>query len=174
MPADYSSPRLGERVFTLLDDMNNWGLRKRIFGEVDVFQFDHTHELWGHMNVNYVKLDRLPDFDHYGDMLTPLANGNFFTTTGEVLLPRVVVRSGDGDLIEVEADVRWTFPLRFAEIVWGNGDKTERKIIPLLTTRQFGESSFSWSINAPGWKWARVAVWDVATNGAFVNPVWRE
>ena len=174
MPADYSSPRLGERVFTLLDDMSNWGLRKRVFGEVDVFQFDSTHELWGHMNINYVKLDRLPDFDQYGQVLDPLARGEFFTTTGEVLLPRVAVKPGAGNRIEVEAEVRWTFPLRFAEIVWGDGAGTERAIIPLADTRPFGESSFRWSAEAPGWKWARVAVWDVAANGAFVNPTWRD
>jgi hypothetical protein len=28
-------------------------------------------------------------------------------------------------------------------------------------------------VKAPGWKWARIAVWDVAANGAFTNPVWR-
>ena len=25
---------------------------------------------------------------------------------------------------------------------------------------------------AENWKWSRVAVWDVAGNGAFVNPIW--
>ena len=28
--------------------------------------------------------------------------------------------------------------------------------------------------DAPGWKWARLAVWDVAADGAFTNPVWRK
>ncbi len=28
-------------------------------------------------------------------------------------------------------------------------------------------------ISAPLIPWARVAVWDVAANGAFVNPIWR-
>ena len=37
MPSDLSSPRLGERAFRILDDMNNWGLHKRAIGEVDVF-----------------------------------------------------------------------------------------------------------------------------------------
>ena len=77
-----------------VDDLNNQGLRKRMFGEVDMFQFDHTHELYAHMNINYVKLDRLPAFDRWGDALDPLAKGDFFTTTGEVLLPAV-------DLVEV-------------------------------------------------------------------------
>src|SRR5687768_12951202 len=69
--------------------------------------------------------------------------------------------------------VRWTFPLSFAEIVWGDGAQTYRTQIPLDTTRQFGSASFEWKAEAKGWKWARVAVWDIAGNGAFVNPVWR-
>ena len=89
MPADLSSPRLGDRSFDLLDDLSNHGLRKRIFGEVDMFQFDYTDELYAHMNINYVKLDRLPAFEQWGEVLEPLARGDFFTTTGEVLLPRV-------------------------------------------------------------------------------------
>ena len=173
MPADHSTPRLGERVLNLLDDMNNWGLEKRVFGEVDVFQLDHTHELYAHMNINYIRLDQLPGFDNYGRAIKPLAEGDFFTTTGEVLLPQVIISTSDADEIAVKAEVQWTFPLRFAEIVWGDGEKTDRKIIPLATTGSFGRSTFEWSAKAPGWKWARVAVWDVAANGAFVNPVRR-
>ena len=75
----------------LLDDMNNWGLGKRVFGEVDVFQLDHTHELYAHMNINYIRLDQLPGFDNYGRAIKPLAEGDFFTTTGEVLLPQVAI-----------------------------------------------------------------------------------
>jgi hypothetical protein len=56
-------------------------------GEVDVFQIDSTHELYAHMNVNYVKLPPLPAFDDYEKLLRALQRGDFFTTTGEVLLP---------------------------------------------------------------------------------------
>jgi hypothetical protein len=173
MPSDLSTPRLGERSLNLLDDMNNWGSRKRIFGEVDVFQLDHTHELYAHMNINYVKLDHLPDFDNYHEALEPLAAGEFFTTTGEVLLPQWTIGPAAGEEIAVNAEVSWTFPLRFAEIVWGDGSKTGRKVIPLDATREFGSSKFEWKAAAPGWKWARLAVWDIAGNGVFVNPVWR-
>ena len=93
MPSDLSSPRLGDRSFDLLDDLSNQGLRKRIFGEVDMFQFDHTDELYAHMNINYIKLDRLPAFERWGDAVEPLARGDFFTTTGEVLIPRVDFRN---------------------------------------------------------------------------------
>ena len=173
MPADLSSPRLGDRSFDLLDDLSNQGLRKRIFGEVDMFQFDHTHELYAHMNINYIRLDRLPEFDRWGDALTPLARGEFFTTTGEVLLPRTDLSRSTPDAIVASVDAQWTFPLRFAEIIWGDGQTTHRQMIQLTDTREFGTRTFEWKVAAPGWQWARLALWDVAGNGAFVNPVWK-
>jgi len=173
LPSDLSSPRLGDRAFDLVDELNNQGLRKRLLGEVDVFQFDHTHELYAHMNINYVRLDRLPAFDRWGDALAPLARGEFFTTTGEVLLPDVDLASSSADEIVARVRALWTFPLRFAEIVWGDGRTTYRETIDLTDTREFGSRRFEWRARANGWKWARVAVWDVAGNGAFVNPTWR-
>ena len=88
MPADLSHDRLGRRVLDLFDDMANWGQRKYVLGEVDVFKLDHTHELYGHMNVNYVQLDRLPTFQEgWQPLLDSLRGGKFFVTTGEVLIP---------------------------------------------------------------------------------------
>ena len=159
--------------FDLLDDLSNQGLRKRIFGEVDMFQFDHTDELYAHMNINYIKLDRLPAFEQWGQALEPLARGDFFTTTGEVLLPRVDLSKSTANEVVASVDAQWTFPLRFAEIVWSDGKTTQRETIPLAETREFGKRTFEWRAPAAGWQWARVAVWDVAGNGAFVNPVWK-
>jgi hypothetical protein len=173
LPSDLSSPRLGDRAFDLIDELNNQGLRKRLLGEVDVFQFDHTHELYAHMNINYIKLDRLPPFDRWGDALAPLAKGEFFTTTGEVLLPEVDLASSSATEIVAKVRALWTLPLRFAEIVWGDGQSTHRQVIELAETREFGNKRFEWRAQGSGWTWARVAVWDVAGNGAFVNPVWR-
>jgi hypothetical protein len=173
MPSDLSSPRLGDRVLDLVDELNNRGLRKRMLGEVDVFQVDHSHELYAHMNVNYIRLDRLPTFDRWGDALVPLARGEFFTTTGEVLLPNVDLASSSANEIVARTRVLWTFPLRFAEIVWGDGVATHREVFELADTRELDDQTFEWRVSANGWKWARVAVWDVAGNGAFVNPVWR-
>src|SRR4051794_13076204 len=99
MPSDLSSPRLGERAFRILDDMNNWGLRKRTIGEVDVFQLDMTHELYAHMNVNYLPLAELPDFDHYGHLLDAVAKGAGFISTGEIVLPQATITAGRGDSI---------------------------------------------------------------------------
>jgi hypothetical protein len=40
-------------------------------------------------------------------------------------------------------------------------------------TREFGQDEFNWTIQAKDWKWARLAIWDVAGDGALTNPVWR-
>jgi hypothetical protein len=67
--------------------MNNRGLRKRLIGEVDMFQADQTHELYAHMNANCVKLDRLPDWDHYGEVLDPLRRGDYFVCRAPFCFP---------------------------------------------------------------------------------------
>ncbi|MGO9262648.1 MAG: hypothetical protein ACLQU1_41165 [Bryobacteraceae bacterium] len=172
MPSDLSSPRLGERAFKTIDDMNNLGLGKRMIGEVDVFQLDTTHELYGHMNVNYVRLPALPSYDRYGQLLDAVAKGDSFITTGEILIPDVELK-GAGEVVTASATVDYTFPLRMAEIVWGDGAATHRQTIPLEDTREFAKRQFRWEAEANGWKWARLAIWDVAGNGAFTNPIWR-
>jgi hypothetical protein len=173
MPSDLSSPRLGERGFKTVDDLNNLGLHKQMMGEVDVFQLDMTHELYAHMNVNYLKLSSLPDFDHYDALLDAAAKGEGFISTGEIMLPKVAISGAGGDVLKINAEVAWTFPLRMAEVVWGDGRETHHEIIPLDSTRGFGTKSFTWDVKAPQWTWARVAVWDIAADGAFTNPTWR-
>jgi hypothetical protein len=172
MPSDLSSPRLGERAFKTIDDMNNLGLRKRMIGEVDVFQLDTTHELYGHMNVNYVRLPAVPSYDHYGQLLDAIAQGDYFISTGEILIPDVELK-GAGEVVTARATIDYTFPLRMAEIVWGDGVGVHRQGVPLEDTHEFGKRTFRWELEANGWKWARLAVWDVADNGAFTNPIWR-
>ncbi len=171
MPSDLSSLRQGLRALNLLDDMNNWGLPKRLIGEVDVFQIDSTHELYAHMNVNYVRLERLPDFDHYGQVLEALSRGDYFVSTGEVLLAKTEIKQVSQEQIVVQTEITWTFPLKFAEVVWGDGVKTQHQTFALDQTREFGSAKFEWNVDAKDWKWARLEVWDIAGNGAFVNPV---
>ena len=68
--------------------------KKYLPGEVDVFKIDHTHELYGHMNINYIRLepDRVPRFDEsWQPVLDSLRAGRFFVTTGEVLIPEFTV-----------------------------------------------------------------------------------
>ena len=180
MPSDYSSPRLGERALNLLDDMNNWGLRKFLVGEVDVFKMDHTHELYGHMNVNYLRLDRTPVFPDWSAVIEALKSGDYFVTTGEILIRDFKlngVTSGGmaklpaEDEVLVEAEVEWTFPISFYELIWGDGATTHRKIVQTIETGQFGRQRFQMKEKLPGARWARFAVWDVAANGAFTQPV---
>jgi hypothetical protein len=40
-------------------------------------------------------------------------------------------------------------------------------------TSQFATDDVTLAAKANGWKWARFAIWDIAGNGAFVNPIWR-
>ena len=93
MPSDYSTPRLGERALNLLDDMENWGHRKFLVGEVDVFKINHTHELYGHMNINYVKLDRTPQYGDWSPLVSALQGGDSFITTGEILIRDFKIRA---------------------------------------------------------------------------------
>jgi hypothetical protein len=172
MNVDLSSPRLGNRVFGVLDDFNNWGLHKRMIGEVDVFQIDSTHELYGHMNANYVHMDSLPAYDDYAKAIAAIQRGDFFTSTGEVLLRSGGLRA-DGDQLEVHAAIEHTFPLRWLELVWGDGRSVHTEVAALSTTSQFATDNVSVSAKDSGWTWARFAVWDIAGNGVFVNPVWR-
>ena len=184
MPADLSRPRLGERVLDLLDDMANWGQKKYVMGEVDVFKIDSTHELYGHMNINYLRLSELPKFSHgWQPVLDSLGAGEFFVTTGEILLPRFTVDGKQsGETLKLPEDQRpevsvtfdWTFPLRFAELVSGDGTNVFRERIDLDDTKPFGQRTLTLRPNLKGRKWVRLAIWDVAANGAFTQPVWLE
>jgi hypothetical protein len=170
MPADYSHPRLGLRVLDLLDDMNNWGKPKMIVGEVDVFKVEPDYELYGHMNVNYVKLDQVPRFSEgWHSLLDVLRAGEFFVTTGEVLIPSWSVNRATSEL---SADIEWTFPLAFAEIITGDGTKIYRQRIELADTGSFGSRTLKVPVDLRNRKWVRLEVWDVAANGAFTQPIW--
>jgi hypothetical protein len=173
MPADYSRDTLGWRVLDLLDDMNNWGADKRALGEVDVFKIEPHSELYGHMNVNYLKLDRLPRFsDGWQPVLDVLRGGEFFVTTGEILASHARLEHSAATAPELCAELTWTLPLAFAEVIAGDGTRTVRRRIDLSDTRAFGERAFRAALPAEaGLRWARLAVWDVAGNGVFTQPI---
>jgi hypothetical protein len=184
MPADLSHDRLGIRSLDLLNDMANWGQRKYVLGEVDVFKVRPSYELYGHMNINYLKLDRLPRFeDGWQPVLDALRHGRFFVSTGEVLLPEFKVGGKESGqtlklnsttTVEVTAHVDWTFPLAFAEVIWGDGRQVQRKRMDLSDNEAFSNKVLQISVDLKGAQWVRLEVWDIAANGAFTQPVWIE
>ncbi|RAV98230.1 CehA/McbA family metallohydrolase domain-containing protein [Pseudochryseolinea flava] len=181
MPADLSLPFLGKRVLELMDDMNNWGDRKKVLAEADLFTIENENEMYAHLNVNYIKLDKLPAFkDGWQSINDALQNGQFFSSTGEVLIPEFTVdgKSSGEEIasadkpLNVSFKIKWTFPMNYAEIISGDGKNVYREKINLDNTTAFGEQTVTKSINLSGRKWVRLEAWDVAANGAFTQTIW--
>ena len=172
LPVDLSQKRLCEvRYLGLLDDMNNWAGPKYMIAEGDTYMKYPDDETFPQLVVNYVKLDRVPKFDDgWNPVLTAMRAGNYFVTSGEVLLRDSAVE-GSGAKRTYTADAEWTFPPEFAELVWSDGNKVDRQIISLSDNTPFGSKKFRIPFDATGKKWIRFAVWDSAGNGAFTQPV---
>jgi hypothetical protein len=181
MPADLSQPMLGKRVLDLMDDMANWGERKHVIAESDIFQIEPDFEVYAHLNVNYLQLDKLPAFDAgWQPVLDAMRKGKFFVSTGEVLLPFFTVDGKQaGDSLNpgnkpatIKLKAEWTFPLNYIEIISGDGVNVHRQRIDLHDTESYGKKEFSFKVDLKGRKWVRVECWDVAANGAFTQQVW--
>jgi hypothetical protein len=172
LPVDQSEKRLCEkRCLGLLDDMNNWTGPKYLIAEGDTYMKYPDDETFPQLIVNYVKLDRVPKFDEdWNPLLRSMRAGDFFVSSGEVLLRNWGVE-GSGSHRTYNAEVEWTFPLEFAELVWGDGDTTHTQIVSATDLAPFGAKKFSIPFDAAGKKWVRFAVWDSAGNGAFTQPV---
>jgi hypothetical protein len=178
MGMDLSDKTLCEwRCFDAADTMNNKyagsGMRpKYIIADIDTYKKGPEDDLYPNFPVNYLKLDRVPGPDEdWSPILTALREGRFFVTTGEILIRNYAV-TGAAAPRTLTADAEWTFPLSFAEVVWGDGVKVDRQIIPATDLAPFGSKHFAIPFNAAGKVWVRFAIWDVAGNGAFVQPVW--
>ncbi|QHT66238.1 hypothetical protein GXP67_05975 [Rhodocytophaga rosea] len=184
MPADLSQHKLGKRVLDVMDDMANWGQKKYVIAEADLFKIEPNYELYGHLNVNYLQMEKLPGFkEGWQAVLDAMEKGKFFVTTGEVLLPGFTVNGkGSGETLKLPAggkatiilEASWTFPLQVAEVISGDGKEVYRKMINLTHTEAFGKKTYKFDLNLKNRKWVRVEVWDVAANGAFTQCVWLE
>lgn len=183
MPADLSQSKLGNgRILDLMDDMNNWGDKKKVIGEADLFTIEPENEMYAHLNVNYLQLDKLPAYnDGWQPILDVMETGKFFTTTGEVLIPSFTVNGqGLGSTVKLENaakanvsfNVNWTYPLNFAEIISGDGKTTYRHKVDLNNTLAFGQQTINQVLDLTGRKWVRLEVWDAAANGAFTQTIW--
>jgi len=173
LPVDLSQKRLCEsRCFGTLDDMNNWAGPKYLIAEGDTYMKFPDDETYPHLMVNYVKLNQVPRYNQdWSPILSAMRAGDFFVTSGEVLFRNWGIE-GTGSRRTYKADVDWTFPLEFVELVWGDGDKTGRQEISATSLWAFGSHHFEIPFDAAGKKWVRFAVWDSAGNGAFTQPVY--
>ena len=80
--------------------------------------------------------------DDWSPIIDAMKRGDYFWTSGEVLIPTYAVQ-GTGAKRTIAADVEWTFPLDFVEVVWGDGEKTDRQIIPATDLPPFGRKHAS-------------------------------
>ena len=178
MGMDLSETRMCEwRCFDAVDTMNNLyarsGVRpKYIIADIDTYQKGPEDDLYPNFPVNYLRIDKVPGPDEdWSAVLNALRDGHFFVTTGEILIPAYGVE-GTGDRRTISADVEWTFPLSFVEVVWGDGVKIDRQVVSATDLAPFGTKHFSIPLDTRGKAWVRFAVWDSAGNGAFTQPRW--
>ncbi len=182
MGIDASEKRLGEyRFLKLWDDTNNrmaaQGRPPKYALAISEIRSDKGErgrppydDAYGMSPVNYVKIDAVPGIDDMSPVIGALKQGDYFVTSGEVLIPFYEI-VGEGNRLTITAKVQWTFPLDFVEIVWGDGEKTGRRVVKASELPPFGSKRFEIPFNAAGQKWVRFAAWDVAANGALVQPV---
>jgi hypothetical protein len=178
MGADLSEQRMCEyRGFDTIDMMNNLYtnsglLPKYLIADCDTYQKGPADDIYPNVPMNYLKLDRVPGPDEdWSPVLKTLRNGDFFVTTGQILIKNYAVE-GSGNRRTVAAELEWTFPLEFLEVVWGDGQKVDRQILSATDLMPFGSKRFAIPFDATGKSWVRFAAWDSAGNGAFVQPIW--
>jgi hypothetical protein len=176
MGLDRSEQRLCEyRCQPLFDEMNNWMADtpispKYILSISEVRHQQPGDEIYASSPVTYVKLASLPPPDNTAPIIDALMRGDSFVTSGEVLIPSWTV-GGSGNRRTIVADVEWTCPLAFVEVIWGDGVKSDRQIVPAADLPASGTHRFEIPFDATGRKWVRFAAWDVAGTGAMGQPV---
>jgi hypothetical protein len=115
-------------------------------------------------------MNALPEPGDYAPIINALMNGNYFLSSGEVVIPSHQY-SGSGANASLTVDVEWTFPLDFVEVVTGDGERTTTKVVSTTDLAPFGKRTFTIPFDATGQAWVRFAAWDAAGNGAMTNPV---
>jgi hypothetical protein len=113
MGMDLSEKRLCEwRCFDAIDTMNNLfaatSLRpKYAIADVDTYKKGPEDDLYPAFPVNYLRLDRVPGpRDDWKPILKALRTGDFFVTTGEVLIPTYAADDRGRRGVDLSARVR--------------------------------------------------------------------
>ena len=173
LPVDQSQARLCEvRCFGVNDDMSNWAPKpKFMLAEGDTYMKRPDDDTYPFLAINYLKLDKVPAYNEsWSPVVEGIRAGNFFGTTGEILFHNWAIE-GSGAKSVYTANIEYTFPLDFAEVVWSDGTVVDRKIVSLTDTTAFGTKTLRIPFDATGKKWVRLAVWDAAGDGAWLQPV---
>jgi hypothetical protein len=173
LPADLSQKRLCEvRCFGLNDEMSNWAPKpKFMLAEGDTYMKRPDDDTYPFLAINYLKMDKVPLWNEsWEPVVEGIREGNFFGTTGEILFHDWKIE-GSGAKSVYTANIEYTFPLDFAEVVWSDGTTVDRKIVSLTDTTQFGTKTLRIPFDATGKKWVRMTVWDAAGDGAWTQPV---
>ena len=175
MGSDLSEIRMSDkRVLPLWDEMNNWMAVKNrrpkyLMSITETYGKNPGDDIYANGPVTYLKLDTLPTDGNYSSIIDVMMKGDYFVSSGEVLIPTHGL-SGSGASAVLNAEVHWTFPLDFVEVVWGDGRKTSNKIVSVKDLQPFANKSFAIPFDATGAKWVRFAAWDTAGNGAMTQP----
>ena len=176
MGLDLSEKRLCEyRCLPLLDDMSNWvadlPIPPKYITSISEARYQSPgDDIYASAPVSYIKLASVPAATDPSPVIATLMRGDSFVTSGEVLIRSYAVE-GSGAQRTISADLEWTYPLEFVEVVWGDGKTTDRQIIPATDLPPFGSHRFQIPLAAAGKKWVRFAAWDSAGNGALTQPV---
>jgi len=176
MGLDGSERRLCDyRCWPLLDDISNWVTDKaiplkKILSISEAMAQSAEDDIYASAPVTYLQLAELPAPEDVSTVINALKNDYSFWTTGEVLAPSFELR-GKGAEATIVADVEWTFPLDFVEVIWGDGTTTGRKIVSTTDLPPFGKQRFEIPFDARGKKWVRFAAWDIASDGAVLQPI---
>jgi hypothetical protein len=176
MGSDLSEVRLSDfRVIPLLDDMNNWiadsTLRpKYLLAITETYFKAPGDDIYANGPVSYLRIGDLPEPGEYAPIVDALMEGDYFVTSGEVLIPSHRY-DGSGADMTLTADVQWTFPLDFVEVVYGDGETTTTQLVSTKDLPAFGNHTFTIPFDATGQAWVRFAAWDSAGNGAMTMPI---
>jgi hypothetical protein len=176
MGSDLSETRLSDkRVIPLLDDMNNWiadtSLRpKYLLAITETYAKAPGDDVYANGPVSYLRIGDLPEPGNYAPIIDALEGGNYFVTSGEVLIPSHRYE-GSGANMSVVAEVEWTFPLEFVEVVFGDGVRTTSRRMSATDLPAFGSETFTIPFDSTGQAWVRFAAWDSAGNGAMTMPI---
>jgi hypothetical protein len=148
------------------------GLRpKYVIADIDTYQKGPEDDLYPNFPVNYLRLDKVPGpDDDWSPVLTALRNGDFFVTTGEILIPSYKV---EGTAANAPSSPTSNGRSRCrSSRLCGATEEDDRQIVSATDLGAFGTKQFRIPFDAAGKAWVRFAVWDSAGNGAFVQPVW--